>query len=171
MGKKSIKKDKSIYQVSREKAELTREEASGLLFISEDTIEKIENGKRPARPEEVLNMSDVYKDALLCNAYCSKECAIGHQYVPSVKADNLQQIVLSMVSSLNFIQKEKDRLIDIVEDGVIDDSEMEDFIKIQHRLEKISIAIEALQFWVEGVIDSGEIDGKKLENIRKKIQK
>ena len=170
MGKKSIKRDKSIYQISRENADLTREEAGELIYLSEDTIEKIENGKRLARPEEVLAMSDVYKDAHLCNAYCAHECAIGKQYVPEIKADNLQQIVLSMVSSLNFVQKEKDRLIDIVEDGVIADNELEDFVIIQSKLEKISMSVEALQLWVENVIDAGGIDEEKLNQLRNKLK-
>ena len=170
MGKKSIRKDKSIYQIARENADLTREEASELIFISEDTIEKIENGKRPARPDEVLAMSDAYKDAHLCNAYCAHECAIGKEYVPEIKADNLQQIVLSMISSLNFVQKEKDRLIDIVEDGIIEENELEDFVIIQSKLEKISMSVEALQLWVENVIDAGGLDEEKLNQIKNKIK-
>lgn len=170
MGKKSIKRDKSIYQIARENAGLTREEAGALIFLSEDTIEKIESGKRLARPEEVLKMSDEYKDAHLCNAYCAHECAIGQRYVPEIKAENLQQIVLSMISSLNFVQKEKDRLIDIVEDGIITENELEDFVIIQSKLEKISMSIEALQLWVENVIDAGGIDAEKLTKLRNKLK-
>lgn len=170
MGKKSIKRDKSIYQIARENADLTREEAGALIFLSEDTIEKIESGKRLARPEEVLKMSDAYKDAHLCNAYCAHECAIGKEYVPEIKADNLQQIVLSMISSLNFVQKEKDRLIDIVEDGIIEENELEDFLIIQSKLEKISMSVEALQLWVENVIDAGGLDEEKLNQIKNKIK-
>ena len=148
MGKKSIKRNKSIYQLSREQAGLTREAASASLGCSDDTVERIESGKQNAHPSYVLKMSDVYKDPSLCNLYCAHECPIGQKYVPEVKIDNLQQIILSMVSSLNFIQKEKDRLIDIVEDGVIEDHELKDFIIIQNKLEKISMSIEALQLWV-----------------------
>ena len=42
MGKKSIRKDKNIYQLSREENELTREKASELMeYISADRIEKL----------------------------------------------------------------------------------------------------------------------------------
>ena len=43
MGIKSTRENKNIYQISRENAELTREEASELMkFVSADRIEKIE---------------------------------------------------------------------------------------------------------------------------------
>ena len=57
MGKKSVKKNKNIYQICREGLELTREKASELLeTISADRIEKIESGKSLPRPDEVIRM-------------------------------------------------------------------------------------------------------------------
>ena len=52
MGKKSIREDKNIFQLSREEAGLTRAQASEkLVFISESRIEKYESGKS----EEILD--------------------------------------------------------------------------------------------------------------------
>ena len=46
MGKKSIKENKNIYQVCREKCEYTRQKASEeMVYISDDRIEKIESEK------------------------------------------------------------------------------------------------------------------------------
>ena len=62
MGKKSTKEDKSIYQICREEAGLTRAEASeAMSFVSESRIEKFESGKSPVQPEEVLAMAKAYK--------------------------------------------------------------------------------------------------------------
>lgn len=73
MGKKSVKKDKNIYQICRERLELTREKASELLeTISADRIEKIESGKSLPRPDEVIRMSDCYKMPNLCNQFVQK---------------------------------------------------------------------------------------------------
>ena len=49
-------------------------------------IEKIENERVEAHPEEILVMADKYKAPELCNYYCSNQCAIGRQYVPEVNA-------------------------------------------------------------------------------------
>ena len=59
MGRKSIKENKTRFQLSRENAGFTREGAAATLeFISADRIEKIENEKTFPRPEEVIAMSD-----------------------------------------------------------------------------------------------------------------
>ena len=63
MGKKSVKKNKNIYQICREGLELTREKASELLeTISADRIEKIESGKSLPRPDEIaLLVKNMYQ--------------------------------------------------------------------------------------------------------------
>ena len=167
MGKKSIKKDKNIYQICREEMELTREKASELLeTISADRIEKIESGKSLPHPDEVVRMSDCYKMPNLCNQFCAKECPIGQEYVPEISMKELSQITLEMLASLNSVEKKKERLIEIVADGKIDEDEYKDFVTIQDELEKISLAVEALQLWVEKAIDENGINPEKLEAAR-----
>ena len=119
MGRKSTKENKNIYQISREEAGFTREAAAELLeFISSDRIEKIENEKSLPHPDEILAMADCYKNPTLCNYYCSHECPIGQEYVPEVKLKDLSQITLEMLASLNSLEKEKMRLVEITVDGV-----------------------------------------------------
>lgn len=167
MGKKSVKKDKNIYQICREEMELTREKASELLeTISADRIEKIESGKSLPHPDEVVRMSDCYKMPNLCNQFCAKECPIGQEYVPEITMKDLSQITLEMLASLNSVEKKKERLIEIVADGKIEENEYKDFVTIQGELEKISLAVEALQLWVEKAIDENGIDPEKLEAAR-----
>jgi hypothetical protein len=161
MGRKSTKENKNIYQTSREAVELTREAASEqLAFISSDRIEKIENEKSLPHPDEILAMADCYKNPALCNYYCSHECPIGQEYVPEVKSKELSQITLEMLASLNSLDKQKARLIEITVDGIISEDELEDFKKIQEQLEYISMAIDSLQLWVQKAI----MDGKIAEN-------
>jgi len=159
MGRVSTKENKTIYQNLREELDLSREKASELLEgITPERLERIENEKTVPHPEEVLLMSDKYKAPDLCNYYCANECPIGEQYVPEVKMKDLSRIVLEMLSSLNSMNKQKDRLIDIAADGRIDNDEIKDFIYIQEELERISITVEALQLWAEKMMDDGLID-------------
>lgn len=159
MGKRSTKSQKNIYQQSREAAGLTRESASeALQFVSADRIERIESEKTEPHPEEVLAMSNCYKNYSLCNYYCSNECPIGREYVPEVELKELSQITLEMLHSLNIMEREKNRLIDITVDGVISKDEQEDFRRIQQRLEEISIAVEALQLWMQQAEAEGKIE-------------
>ena len=158
MGRKSTRENKNIYQTSREEVGLTREAAAEQLkFISSDRIEKIESEKSFPHPDEILAMADCYKNPSLCNYYCSHECPIGQEYVPEVKSKELSQITLEMLASLNSLEKEKTRLIEITVDGIISDDEMEDFKHIQEQLEQISMAIDSLQLWVQKAIMDGKI--------------
>ena len=159
MGRKSTKENKNIYQTSREGAGLTREAAAELLeFISSDRIEKIENEKSLPHPDEILAMADCYKNPTLCNYYCSHECPIGQEYVPEVKLKDLSQITLEMLASLNSLEKEKTRLIEITVDGVISEDEKEDFERIQNQLAQIAMAVDSLQLWVQKAIVDGKIN-------------
>ena len=70
----------------------------------------------------------------------------------------LSAIVLEMLASLNCVNLEKDRLIEITADGKIEGDEIDDFIRIQEELEKISITVETLQLWAEKMLANGIID-------------
>lgn len=169
MPKMSVKENKNSYFKRREELGLTRDKASELLeSISPERIEKIENEKCDPHPEEVLIMAEKYKSPELCNYYCSNQCRIGQQYVPEVKIQNLSQIVLKMLSSLNAVQHSKERLIDITADGQIDNTELEEFISIQEDLEKISITVETLQLWSEQMLANGSIDMERYKKLKSK---
>ena len=156
MARTSTREDKSIYQLAREGAGMTRAEASeALQFISESSIEKIESGKTIAKPGDVMAMAKAYKCPDLCNQYCSSECEIGKVTVPAIKAKSLSEISLSVLSTLNSLEREKDRLIEITEDGIISEDEIEDFKRIQQHLKKISVTADTLMLWVQKAIAEG----------------
>ena len=168
MPKVSTKKDKKPFQLIREELGLSREEASELLVtISADRLEKIENDRALPYPDEILTMASAYKAPDLYNYYCSQVCPIGIQYVPEIKPKELPQIILETLASLNELNKKKDRLVEISADGEISDCELDDFVRIQDGLEKISISVETLQLWAEKMLATGVIDAKKYEERRK----
>ena len=107
MGKQSTRKNKTIYQICREEAGLTRSEAC-----------------------DIVQLADAYKRPDLCNYYCSHKCEIGHRYVPEVKVSDLSNIILETIASLNEINPLTGRLIQIARDGKISDDEMKDFAYI-----------------------------------------
>ena len=171
MPKVSTKENKNAYFQRREELKLTRDQASELLeSIPPERIEKIENERVAPHPEEILIMAEKYKSPELCNYYCANQCPIGQQYVPEVKIQDLSQIVLKMIDSLNEVQDNQKRLVNITSDGIIDDTEIEDFVDIQNKLEKISITIEALQLWSEQMIANGSINMEKYQACRNSIK-
>ena len=158
MGRRSTKENKNIYQLSREEADLTREAAAEALgFISADRIEKIENEKSMAHPDEILAMADCYKKPTLCNYYCSHECPIGQEHVPEIKIKDLSQITLEVLAALNTLDKEKNRFIEITVDGIISADELEDFKRINEHLSQISTTVSSLQLWIQQAMIDNKI--------------
>lgn len=159
MGRSSTRENKTRYQLAREELGLSREKASELLeTIAPERIEKIESERSLPRPDEVLIMAEKYKTPSLCNYFCARQCPIGQQYVPEIRNSELSDIVLKMLASLNAMDRQKERLIEIAADGTISKDELDDFVRIQKELERISVTVETLQLWVEKMLANGRID-------------
>lgn len=159
MGRSSTRENKTRYQLAREELGLSREKASELLkTIAPERIEKIESERSLPRPDEVLIMAEKYKTPSLCNYFCARQCPIGQQYVPEIRNSELSDIVLKMLASLNAMDRKKERLIEIAADGTISKDEIDDFVRIQKELERISVTVETLQLWVEKMLANGRID-------------
>lgn len=168
MGRASVKPNKSIYQQTREHLGLTRERAAETLEgLTEDRIEKIENGRAMLRPEDVLIMAKGYKAPALRNYYCANECPIGRNNVAQVTLTDLPQIVLQMLASLSALQKKRDVLIDITNDGQIQDEEIPDFVKIQEELDHMAMTVEAMRLWSEQMLAEGKINMALYEQIKR----
>ena len=141
MGKQSTRENKTIYQICREEAGLTRSEASEkMTAVSDSKIEKFE--------------------------YEIQE--IGHRYVPEVEVTDLSNIILETIASLNEINPLTTRLIQIARDGKISDDEIRDFAFISNKLDEISLAIDSLNLWVDKT--AGE-QGLNIELFREEKEK
>ena len=171
MGRISTKKDKTVYQLFREQLDLTREKASELMEgMTASRIEKIENGQEPT-PFDIIQMADCYKRPDLCNYYCSHKCAIGDRYVPQVEVNELSNIIIETIASLNDISPLTAKLIQIARDGKITDDEIPDFAKISNTLDEISLAVDSLNLWIDRTAAENKIDIEKLEAEKHRLQK
>ena len=158
MSRKSVREGKNVYQLSREKAGLTRDAAAErLIYVTADRIEKIEYETSLPRPDEVLAMAKGYGNVSLCNHYCSHDCPIGREYVPAVEVKDLSQITLEMLANLNALEKEKNRLIEITVDGEITADEMPDYLRIRKYLDQMELTIESLKMWIEQNVNSDNL--------------
>ncbi len=164
MGRKSTRENKSIYQITRESLGLTREKAGELIpGFSPERIEKIENERVQIRPDDVKMMAEYYKAPGLCNYYCSEECPIGKGRTPRVESRELVQIAVETINGINRLNRVKDRLLEIAEDGTISPDEYGDFAEIRETLEKLQVSVSTLQLWLEQKMAEGEIREEAFE--------
>lgn len=171
MGRISTKEDKTIYQICREEMGLSREKASELMDgISSSRIEKIEYETQAPTPYDIVQMADCYKRPDLCNYYCSHRCEIGDRYVPSIKVSELSHIILETIAALNDINPLTSRLIQIARDGKITDDELPDFAYISSKLDEVSLAITALNLWVDKTASENNLNINLLNSEKEKLK-
>ena len=162
--------EKNIYVEARKQSNLTQAKASeAMQTISEDRLARLETDKISMTPNDVLEMSNVYKRPDLCNYYCTHECPIGKSTLSEIKPQHLSNIILKMIASLNTV--ETNALIEITSDGQITENELKDFARIQIKLNEISSTVEALKLWVKEMIATGSIDEEEYENALQKLTK
>lgn len=159
MGKVSIRENKTVYQIARDELGYSRAKVEDILidlengrysYLKENKIVKIEDGTAAIQPEDVVAMSKAYNKPELRNYYCCHECPIGQIDAPEVTySGNIHEILVNMVVTLDSINQQKVRLLEILADGKVDADEVQDFDKIQDDLEKISMTVEAIQLWCE----------------------
>lgn len=159
MGKRSTRKNKNIYQRSREDCALTREAASEqLVFLSPERIEKIESGKSGAHPDEVLAMEKCYHNPELCNWYCTHECPIGAKYVPEAELKSLAQVTVETLAAINALDAEQKNLLAIAVDNRVNGFEREEFDRIYDKLTVLDRSLQSMRIWLEHARQSGGID-------------
>ena len=129
MGRKSTKENKNIYQEARDELGWSREKAADEIlkiengrygYVDKYKLVKIEEESIKIQPDDIVALSKAYKKPELRNHY-----------------------------SLESVNSNKMRLMEILADGKVDETEMPDLNKILDELEKISMTIEAIQLWCE----------------------
>lgn len=164
--------EKNIYVEARKQSNLTQARASeAMQTISEDRLARLETDKISMTPNDVLEMSNAYKRPDLCNYYCTEKCPIGKSTLSEIKPQQLSNIILKMIASLNTVETEKNALIEITSDGQITENELKDFARIQIKLNEISSTVEALKLWVKEMIATGSIDEEEYENALQELTK
>lgn len=159
MGRRSTKENKTIYQTTREELGLTREKAAEMIpGFSPERIEKIENGRIQIQPDDVMLLAEYYKAPFLCNYYCANECPIGQVHALRPEPKELAQIAVETLNALNRMNRSKDRLLEIVEDGQVRSDEYEDFVEIKEVLDRIALSVANLQLWVNEQIAAGKLN-------------
>ncbi len=162
MGRASVKKNKNIYQLTREELGYSREKAADLIsyldpcdymLFDESRLVKIEHETvKQIYPDEIVTLAEIYNKPELRNHYCCNECAIGKIDAPKVaQGTTIEKVLVNLAVSLKNVNHQKIRLMEILNDKKLVKDEADDFKKISDELEKISESIEAFQLWCEKV--------------------
>ena len=139
MGRGSTKGNENVYFVARKRAAMynerlySREGAAELLGISVSTLADYELGNTKVVPvDKVVLMADLYNAPELKTGYCKHECPICSYLPVATEVKGLEGITLRLMKRLDCdeLNRIKKELVDITEDGIIDETERPDFDRI-----------------------------------------
>lgn len=161
MSKTATKAADNMYYIARYEASendeslSSREKAAEQLGIDRTRLARIELGSVSPFPDEVAAMARVYNCPELCNYFCSTDCPIGRGTVKRVEMDDFDRLSLKVLGALKDVGALRDSLIEISEDGKVNDCEREEFNEILESLEKIATTAQALSIWARKNISNG----------------
>lgn len=138
--------DTNIYKTARIKAGKTQEGAAEAIGISVESIKAYESYSR-LPPAEVVDRMCIVYDALYL-AYQHNRIASGEiKVVPEIQVLDLPRAAIQLINKvIAFADRHRDReLLQIAEDGVIDESERELFGEIVAELDGIIQAAISLK--------------------------
>ena len=108
----------------------SKDGAAELLGISVSTLSDYELGiTKVVPPDMVLKMADLYNAPELRNYYCRELCPLGGD-MPVLELEDLDRISIKAFAVFRKLNEAKDLLLDITEDGMIDESEKPQLEKI-----------------------------------------
>lgn len=123
----------------------SREGAAEATGLDRTRIAYMELGTITPYPEEILILADTYNAPELANHYCSHLCPLGKMTVEPLELKELEAATLQLLASLRDIPEITNELVDITEDGVIDDGEKATMEEILDKLRKAARKINTLE--------------------------
>lgn len=126
----------------------SREGAADIMSIDRGRLYRIESGIVHPYPEEIHLMADLYNAPELKNYFCRNMCPLGGD-IPEAEIADLDRITVRTLSAIRKLGETKELLLDITEDGVIDESERDDMEKVLHNLEELEQITQSMKLWVK----------------------
>lgn len=126
----------------------SREGAADIMSIDRGRLYRIESGITNPYPEEIHLMADLYNAPELENYYCTEMCPLGCD-TPKVDVQDLDRISLKALAAFRKVEKTKELLLDITEDGVISENERMDLNEILKTLDELTAVAQNLKVWVK----------------------
>ena len=120
----------NIYQRARKVTLLTQEEAAERLHISPETLKRYEGGRLTPPDETVARMCEVYGARWLALEHAKATDRLG--ILPDgIEAKSLMQSAISLINRSRPVHESMGSLLQIVEDGQVDETEEERYEQIR----------------------------------------
>lgn len=126
----------------------SREGAADYMSIDRGRLYRIESGIAVPYPEEIRLMADLYNAPELENYYCRTMCPLGSE-IPKAELADMDRITIRTLSTFRKFGETKEMLLDITEDGVIDENEKPQLEEILKNLEEVEEIAQSMKLWIK----------------------
>ena len=126
----------------------SREGAADIMSIDRGRLYRIESGIANPYPEEIHLMADLYNAPELKNYFSKNICPLGED-IPQAEVADLDRITVRTLSAIRKLGETKELLLDITEDGVIDETEKDDMEKVLRNLEELEQIAQNMKLWIK----------------------
>lgn len=158
MGRKASKATENIYYIARMEAAknnptyTSREKSALKLGIERSRLARIELGQIEPYAEEVDIMSTAYNAPHLCADYCNNVCPIGArklaEHINKSEPESIERLVLRFLSSTQSMDELSKILVDITQDGIINQDEVKDLQSIFSAMDSVTKNIDSIKLWI-----------------------
>ena len=133
----------NIYKTAREVAGITQERAAAALNLSVRSLAAYETGERVPHDDIVVRMVDLYNFQQLAVQHMRANSELARRIIPEVRHRTMIETAVSIYNLMRRFAAghSVDRLLEIAEDGHIDESELPDFTAITEELRKLSACV------------------------------
>lgn len=132
--------NRNIYKSARRSAGLTQEAAAERLGISVESVRAYETAQRIPPNDVVERMVVCYNTQYLAYQHLHETNELMARVVPELHQRPVTETVVALINAINRFSRTNsaERLLEIVEDGQVDEDEMEDVQEIAQLLKKLS---------------------------------
>lgn len=154
MGRRATVASGNVWYEARMEAAKTNEKlksrfgAADEAGMSEDAIKNTELGLEKQMPvDKAVILADLYNAPELLNHYCLHQCPIGQNQAISDGVCSIEHVTLKLLKGLKAsrLEKVKEKLVDIAEDGAVTDEEVEALEDVVRYLDGIAVSISELK--------------------------
>lgn len=139
---------RNICRIARQTAGLTQERFAEALDVSVEAVRQYETEKIMPSDNVVTRMVEVSGQAVIGYWHLLNKSRVAAGILPDVQECTLEQAVIKLICRIRRFAENNstDRLMDISEDGIIDDGERPDFDRIVSELDEIVQAAMQLRY-------------------------
>lgn len=126
----------------------SREGAAEMLGMSVSAVADTELGLTKFMPvEKAVLMADLYNEPQFLNHFCLHECPIGCRHCISDEVNGIDRMAVKLVKGLRAeeVEKVRNAILDIAEDGKVGDDEKASFREVLNYLENLGKLISELK--------------------------